>query len=360
MSTAPAELIEIATRHQVYLEGLKTGEVNKLSDFLNQMDRDLRRRLSGRDITSYNRARLERLLKSVQSDISAVMSGVTDAVRQASLDLGSYESGFEQRSLARLGMRVEFVVPAAAAVRSAVLNNPLSVRGLDGGMMLKPFLDNLSKRTQERVASVIRLGFAQGQTTPQIIAAVRGTPGMRFSDGALAVVDRNIKSATRTALQHAAVQAREATWKANAVVRRVRIVATLDTKTSDICQGMDGRVFPVDSGPRPPFHHNCRTTVVPELDDRYAFLDEGATRFARDEDGKAIWVDANETYYGWLKRQPADFQDSVIGPTRGKLLRNGGLTSERFSELSLDKNFKPRTLDEMRELEPIGFGKANL
>jgi hypothetical protein len=53
-------------------------------------------------------------------------------------------------------------------------------------------------------------------------------------------------------------------------------------------------------------------------------------------------------------------QDSIIGPTRGKLLRKGGLSSQRFAELQLSKNYKPLTLDEMKKLEPVAFEKAGI
>ena len=48
-------------------------------------------------------------------------------------------------------------------------------------------------------------------------------------------------------------------------VQQYRIVATLDSKTSDICQRLDGMVFdmedyePVDTAP--PFHVNCRIVL---------------------------------------------------------------------------------------------------
>ena len=45
---------------------------------------------------------------------------------------------------------------------------------------------------------------------------------------------------------------------------------------------------------------------------------------------------------------------------RGKLSREGGLTAERFAALQLDKNFKPLTLDQLKELEPLAFDRAGI
>jgi hypothetical protein len=71
-------------------------------------------------------------------------------------------------------------------------------------------------------------------------------------------------------------------------------------------------------------------------------------------------VDSKLTYYGWLKTQPESFQDDVLGPMRGKLLRDGGLSAEKFASLNLDKNFEPLSLDEMRRREPLAFERAGL
>ena len=107
--------------------------------------------------------------------------------------------------------------------------------------------------------------------------------------------------------------------------------------------------------------HNCRTTTAAALDRSFDFLSRGETRAARDpETGKIEKVPAKQTYYAWLKNQPKAFQESVLGVKRTKLLRDGGLSAQRFAELQLDKRFKPLTLKEMRELDPVAFEKAGL
>ena len=85
------------------------------------------------------------------------------------------------------------------------------------------------------------------------------------------------------------------------------------------------------------------------------------TRAARDPDtGRIESVPASQSYYAWLKTQPAAFQDAVIGPTRGALIRRAGLSAQRFAELQLGKNFKPLDLESMRELEPVAFERAGI
>lgn len=105
--------------------------------------------------------------------------------------------------------------------------------------------------------------------------------------------------------------------------------------------------------------HNCRSTTVAVLDKAFDVLDKGATQFSRGADGKQQ-VDAGLSYYEWLKTQPESFQDAAIGPMRGALLRDGGLSADRFAELQLNKNFQPITLEQMKELDPVAFDKAGI
>lgn len=84
-------------------------------------------------------------------------------------------------------------------------------------------------------------------------------------------------------------------------VERYEILATLDTRTSDICQDMDGRVFDMtdyQSGvTAPPFHPYCRSTTVPYFDDMDDF-----ERVARDKAGNAYYVPSNMKYKDWYQK----------------------------------------------------------
>lgn len=85
-------------------------------------------------------------------------------------------------------------------------------------------------------------------------------------------------------------------------VEQFEIVATLDSHTSDICQEMDSKKFPMSHWEvgvtAPPFHVWCRTTTVPAFADEYDSIGE---RVARGEDGKTYYVPANMTYKEWKK-----------------------------------------------------------
>lgn len=354
----PHQLIDTASRHQVYLEGLKTGIVrdfNKVFDFINIATNDVLRALQVDVLSDLQRTELEKLLTELRDQHTILMDKQIDSFLGQMPAVADYESKFEARALASVmvgkGKKRIKTPPAEKAFREA---NKRPVQAT--GELLEHLVRDFATRAVTRINNVVRIGYEQGLTVPQIVSAIRGTKALRFKDGVTEVTRRQASTVVRTAVQHVASTARQVTWEKNSdLVQGVEWVSTLDGRTTTQCRSLDGKKFKLDEGPRPPIHANCRSTTAPDLDPAFDFLDEGATRSAAGGP-----VDANQTYYAWLKSQDSAFQDSVIGPTRGKLLRDGGLTSEQFAALQLDKNWQPLTLDEMKKLEPLAFQRAGL
>lgn len=84
-------------------------------------------------------------------------------------------------------------------------------------------------------------------------------------------------------------------------IEKYKFIATLDSRTSDICKGHDKKVYNVEDAKAgenlPPLHPNCRSTVSAYLGEEY----ESAIRIARNKDGENEYVD-NVPYNEWLKR----------------------------------------------------------
>ena len=358
MAAVSAEAFDASVRHAVLLERLKAGQTRMVLAFLREMDREVRLRLSGDELTSFRRSRLEGLLDDIGRAIEAILRNATRRLTADLRELSAAEAAFEARALTEAirNPRWQAVLPAPDQITAAVFAAPLAARGAAGGKLLEPFLRDFTQAQVDAVVGTIRRGVFEGRTNAELIRDIRGTRAARYGDGILAVTQRQAEAVVRTAVQHVSHVARLQTLAANSdAVKRYEWVSTLDNRTSEICRSLSGQQFPVNEGPVPPAHINCRSTIVPVLDERFAFLKEGATQSSQFGP-----VDRNLTYYEWLKRQPAGFQDSVLGTTRGKLLRNGGLSAERFAELQLSRNFKPLTLAEMQRLEPLAFERANI
>lgn len=344
-------------RRAVQLEGLKQGEVNKFAKFLKEMDVLLRARLSTDELTTFKRGRLESLLKDVSGSLGVIFDDNMKQLFDSMENIAVSEANFEAKSLQlAIGSRATVALPVLDEVKRAVLSAPLSVRGADGGKLLEQAVEDFTKVEKQRIVGAIRQGVFEGQTNSEIIQKLRGTRANQFKDGILDITSRNAEAIVRTGIAHVATTARNETFKANSdIVDKVKWQSTLDGRTSEICRSLSGQEFPLNSGPRPPAHWRCRSTITAVLDKEFAFLSRGGEQSSMNGT-----VDANLTYYQWLKTQPIEFQDSVIGVNRGNLLRNGGLSAESFAKLQLDKNFQPLTLDDMRRLEPLAFKHADI
>lgn len=94
-------------------------------------------------------------------------------------------------------------------------------------------------------------------------------------------------------------------------VEEFEIVATLDSHTSEICQDMDGKHFPMKDYKvgvtAPPFHVRCRSVTAPYFDDEWS----GGERAARGEDGKTYYVPSDMKYSDW-KAAMVDGDSSIL------------------------------------------------
>ena len=161
------------------------------------------------------------------------------------------------------------------------------------------------------------------------------------------------------------------------------------------CQSLDGETFPIeDPFPNLPLHYNERSRRVPLLDPEplgkrpmkpvtqrmllREFTSENGLEyvskraklpfgtkgkfdaFARKRTRELIGrTPAKTSYEEFLRRQPASFQDDpeILGPTRGRLFRRGGLSLDRFVERPSGRRY---TISELARREEAAFRAAGL
>lgn len=348
---AQPALAESTIRHAVLVERLKAGEARKFEAFLREIDRNLREQLTRGELTTYKRRRLEALLAEIDAMLAEVLGRFTGQLDLQLREFAEYEAGAAMHALDNAG--IAFALPAAEQLWAAVKVEPLQA---GKGKLLAGFIKDWTQAEREAVTGAIRLGVAQGQTTAEIVKAIRGTAALKYADGLLAVTKRNAEAVVLTSVAHVGAVARNEAYAANAdIFAGSEWDATLDHRTCVRCQALDGKRWALSEGPTEPLHVRCRCVRTPVLTDEFAWLTKGEKRASVDGP-----VSGRLSYYQWLKRQDAAFQDAALGPTRGKLLREGGLSAERFAALQLDRKFEPLTLAEMKELEPKAFKRAGL
>ena len=350
-----AQINEQTLRNAVLLEGVKEHQVSLILGMLAVLDKRIKAMLSGDELAEMSRAELKALLVDVRQEVNAILGGMIETLDANLLGVVDQQADFEVHNLAVVG--VVPMKPAEAKLKRALEGNPLAARGIAGDGLLSSYFEEVSKREQDRVVSVIRQGVSQGFTNQQMIQQIIGTRAAKYKDGILQITRKQAEDIVRTSVQHAHAQARQAVWEENSeIIDEIEIVATLDNRTSSTCRAMDGRRYKIDEGPRPPFHLRCRTTTAPVISDKWA----GKGKDISTRASMSGQVPSGMKYYDWLMTQSPDFQDEVLGPTRGKLLRDGGLTAQQFANMQLDRSFQQITLKRMRELHPEVFRKADL
>lgn len=314
----------------------------------------LRRRLEriaerGSDIgpaTTERLRQLERELKKLSEDMSKEVKKVlvTD-IDELTADEIQWQIDSIRESL---DFDLEMVVPDARAVARVAKATPFT------GLKLDDWFETLSRSTQRNVMKAVNRGIVEGETTDQIIRRIRGSRALKYTDGVFETTRRQAEAVARSTINHVSNQARLELFKENEdIIQGLKWVATLDSRTSETCAGLDGRVFELDKGPRPPAHVNCRSTMSPVLRsaDELGLNDLPASTRAS-MNGQ---VPDTTTFGEWLKKQPVGVQEEVLGVTKAKLFRQG-LPIERFT----DANLKPLNLSQLRKLEKKAFDKAGL
>ena len=126
----------------------------------------------------------------------------------------------------------------------------------------------------------------------------------------------NAERLIRTETTYACNQAEIASYN-ELDIDRYKYVATLDTRTSPICQQLDGKIFETEKARAglnlPAMHPNCRSTTSPYFEDF-----EPTERAARDGDGKPIRVPASMTYPEWYDKyvKPQEGQNAPKTPSK--------------------------------------------
>ena len=123
-------------------------------------------------------------------------------------------------------------------------------------------------------------------------------------------------------------------------VEKYEILAVLDSKTSEICRQMDGKVFERKDAKAgitlPPFHCYCRSTTIPYIDD---MEDKEETRASRDEYNKTEFI-PKMSYEEWQEKYVVKGENKQTKP-----LENGKTFSRSVKDITdkyTNKN-KPST-----------------
>lgn len=356
-------------RHQVELQRYEAGVVARMLAVLARSDErimaELIAALEKMDPSTFSMERLESLLSSIRAISKAAYAQIGKDLSVELKDFNAYELSYQHQVLVEhLPAVVHVASVNANQVYAAAMARPFQ------GVLLKQVWPDLDAQAMKRLRQTVAQGYVEGKTTDQIIREVRGTRDGGFKDGILQKSRNDVRAVVRTAIAHTAGVAQDEVTAANAdLIKAEQWSATLDLRTSSQCRIRDKKLYtpgdhkpighkiPWGAGPGR-LHWQCRsgrTHVLKSFKEMGINIPEieveGKTRASMDGQ-----VGADTSYADWISRQSAARQDEVLGPTRGRLMRQGKLPlAEMYSIRG-----EPLTLDELRKKDAEAFKRAGL
>lgn len=372
-ATANELLRDAIVRRQIAVQRFSKTLSNDVLRLLNKSEKDIVRQLNARlqvivgrgfDTGPDTTRRLKLLAQSIKDIRTGAVKEMTAEWSTQLRDLAKAEQQYLATQYQQASpVELDLLLPHAATVGAIASTEPFH------GEVMKDWASKLARSDSERIMQQVRVGLTQGDGIDAIARRIVGTRGANGTNGITQITRNAAESITRTAVNFVTNRSRSEFFKANAdVFSKEQYVATLDANTTIECAELDGQIFPVGEGPIPPIHWNCRSTRVAILDAKaignrpakgVAAADlEGMTKAEQRSTIRSMTgtVPASTTYSEFLGRQSSAFQNEVLGATRAKLFRDGGLTLDKFT----DRNRRTVTLDELRSAEPAAFKRAGV
>lgn len=230
-------------------------------------------------------SRLEELKTKIQFEIEKLNNNVENALESELSKVyedSYYKTIFNQQQL--LGFSDSFAMLGINAIKKAVQTTYMA--------------DNYSKvlwRNKEQLLNILNQQIPQGIIlgyNPKKVASIASKQlGAKYKSAV-----RLIRTEYNLILNDAAAKGYK-----ESNIERYEILATLDSRTSDICREMDGEIMELSKKEvgvnYPPFHPNCRTTTIPYFEpDEF---DVEIDRYIKDENGIKYKINSELQYKEW-------------------------------------------------------------
>lgn len=286
----------------------------------------------------YHISRLEALKLQTQQSLEVMFGNQLDTIDSAMKNIytsGYYHTAFEIQK--GVGVGWDFATLDEKKIQK-VINKPWAA---DGKNFSERIWGNRQKLVNELNTELTR-NIMLGQDPRKAIDAIARKMGNSKSNAGRLVM-------TEEAFFSSAAQKDSFNELG---VEQYRILATLDSHTSEICRELDGKVYPMkdyEAGvTAPPFHVWCRTTTVPHFGDEFDFVGQ---RAARGEDGKTYHIPANMTYPEWKKAMVDGDKSGLQDASNGAIIN-----SDNWNGLNYQQSYTKQTaIDRLQSKYGIQF-----
>lgn len=335
-------LFNAATRHQVYLDGVKLNQFGDMQAALTMAALNVRRVINDKTFETLDelgKRELNDLLRdlreqqadeydSYREDMIAELAKFAEIDRDLMADVYTEITGREfdpsiagLYGAAVLGGSAE----AAAKLWSTIANTPVPASGIGPIQMY----DDLAARSLSLVENTVRRGWVERWNRNELLSNVIGSESFDFKDGVFSRINNNAFSVNNTAIAHTSSVATNAV--ASSMFDFYIWVSIIDGATTDICTDRDGNIYKYGEGPTPPAHYNCRSDIIP--------VENSEER-----------IDSPPTAFEWIEDQPEEVQDDILGRVLADGVRAGKSSANELGRLRYTKPLTPEQFAAKREL----------
>lgn len=228
-------------------------------------------------------------LQGLQANIDNAILKLYDKQQLTMYDMlkNGYEDGYYRgifRIQSGIGIGTDFTAINERAIRQAVTAD--HGKGNFSSRLYK-HSKTLSRDLQENIT----VGLIRGESVDKMAKRIS-----RRLDVSMSNAKRLVRTETAYIHELAALESYK-----EAGITKYRFLATLDNKTSEMCQELDRKEFPVDEATPgenlPPMHPNCRSTTEAVFEDEIESF-----RTARANDGSQYMVPRDMSYKEWKEK----------------------------------------------------------
>jgi SPP1 gp7 family putative phage head morphogenesis protein len=335
MKLSDKKLLDTLVRHQIYLEGVKSGYELKFNIYIEKLLKDVKSLINDipyDTLDSMTKREMQKLSMSVKrlnlklfntylnqldKDLKAFMRTDKEVLSNIYVNLLKED----------VPETVDQITEATPSESTAMVNDGLDViqeEDDDSGLWAWLWNGVVPTGSSPEDMLILLTSYSALQLSQLIVRAVsNGYSKKEIIEDLERVISKvsiSASSTLRTLIQYLSTGT-QVTIEAG-LFKRYQWISVIDNRTSEICQSRNLLIFEYGKGPLPPAHNNCRSKIKPVINNTPS---------------------QPTSYPTWLKGQPKSVQNYILGPVIGKQFRDGDINN---SQLPSFKNAKPLTLEQ--------------
>lgn len=261
-----ANLLDVVTRHQIYLEGVKNGfgldfERNFAYGLIVELKK-LFATLEFEDLGDMSKTELAKFLRQLTELNKIAFGKYTEDAIEAIRNFMIVDRDLVQ-PLIKDDSNLALLL-LNASLWSRITNTPMGATGTN----ILPTLSAFGSMSGTSLVNAIRKAWVNQEKTSDLLKLLIGTKTANYRDGEIGKIVRQQRSIIGTVLQHVSSEVQNSIGAV--FYDEYMWSSIIDSSTTDVCRERNGNIYRYGRGPMPPAHIGCRSSIIP--------LDRGSAR----------------------------------------------------------------------------------